>query len=926
VSLSSLPLRESVNWTFSDRPSSPAAGDDRSGQPPARAADATGPSPAKTPRRFGPAETIRRSAAKDAPAALRAAGLAGGVDGGRRPRSPTDKPANDGEQRERFYDLSSRVVTAMPDVAGIARDLAAKRLQQRTGERLDPDATWLHHFDSAVSSSTSFNGWEHSGRPRHSETLTAAWMNNFGASWQDQTANDVNQQAGVYKAGPEAGRYGAENEVRYLASDLRNDIWKDDLQSRISEAQARFWSAHEQDWRAMAKGEFVGQARKAYQAGTLSADGYELAMKGGAPDVGLHAPVTVDQLRNKAAPDASVQAYRFDVNGYASSDIVRFVGKDGRQVMYLPGERQPFHEFRDEAELKNWVIEQARHPDARKALERHFSLYDRQDGIFYTGVDNGLGKLASGKWDGGSVDLYSKSEHIAGDVFDDMARRTRERDASDADTLIKSNAEVRADMWTHYLQAANSTVGMIAGTIGGPIGGLLAAGAFGAQLAVQGYASSQGDTNQQRQAALAALGADVATALLFGGLTGAAAGHPEKSPGAAAEPWFREPQRLDDGRTGYPLGPTRPPKLPRTEPAQPGPSGTQAAPQPSHTDEPASSSDDSISFRYSTPSSAPGSPIELPPLQSLRPMKERRLVSQETADRYQQETMEVLAGKNNVRRYRGINALTVDAQMRNGGIERIRNSFEEAAVDMENVIRRFDDPQERGAVDEYIRNALQIKRQDVVEAVRERLYESAQRMHAIIADHLRNGLSQIEFFERIDRQRGHANRLVGDFATLGFCSVADPRNRITLNLEKLRENFQAVPAEMMTTSSDRSLTETIEHEVSHLAVDSRDYGYIGSTMHLDQLVSAKHALVEFQLELAGWENNNPDVTLARPELLTQRVLGRPGGVSNAEKRAVAEKFRRDEMERADILVSNADFLTLMLRDLCRNRPYDAYTS
>lgn len=470
-----------------------------------------------------------------------------------------------------LYDLSAAVVSDMPDVAKIARERAAQRLYERTGEHLDPDNTWLHGFRFSESSPTSFNGWEHRDAPRYSLTLTQAWMNNFDASWQDQTPNDVNALTGIYRDGPGKKLYGANNEVRYLASDLRNDIWKDNLQATVSDAQARFWSNQRQNWIALAKAEFIGQARKAHQAGSLTASGYELAMKGAAPDVALEAPVTVDQLRHRAAPDASVQVRQFDINGLTSSDIRRFVGNDGRQVLYLPGEARPFHEFSDEAALKHWVIEQAKDPQARDALAKHFSLYDRQNGVTATGVDEGLRKLAAGQWDGSAIDSRSndKETAIGRDVFDEMADRAKARDASDADTLVKSDGEVRADMWKNYLTAANSTVG-IAAVVAGPIGGVIATGAFGAQLGWEGYQSGTGDTEQERQAALRDLGSDIATSLLFGGLTHTGGAHLVADATQSAKPWFRF--KLDDGRIGYPMGPTRPPKAPRTE--------NEEAPQP----------------------------------------------------------------------------------------------------------------------------------------------------------------------------------------------------------------------------------------------------------------------------------------------------------------------------------------------------------
>ncbi|MFP3380944.1 hypothetical protein SB767_31970, partial [Bacillus sp. SIMBA_069] len=88
------------------------------------------------------------------------------------------------------------------------------------------------------------------------------------------------------------------------------------------------------------------------------------------------------------------------------------------------------------------VLEQSKDPAKAKVLEEHFSLRDRQQGVFgalsANGVDVTLAKLGAGTQAANDSVIDTLNYPIGGDVFSFMASQTRQRIDNDADTEMKS--------------------------------------------------------------------------------------------------------------------------------------------------------------------------------------------------------------------------------------------------------------------------------------------------------------------------------------------------------------------------------------------------------------------------------------------------------------------------------------------------------
>ncbi|MGN6094171.1 MAG: dermonecrotic toxin domain-containing protein, partial [Luteibacter jiangsuensis] len=323
--------------------------------------------------------------------------------------------------------------------------------------------------------------------------------------------------------------------------------------TKLDAALDRYWGQVRGDWPVLARYEFVQQARRAHAAGLLSDAQYRQAMAGGAPGVPLSGPITLAQLRDHA-PATGVQVRRFDINGYTASDLVRFIAPDGSEVMYVPGGTPAFVVAGSERELRQWVLDQAKAPAALEALLGHFSTYRAQDGVFWTGVKQGLQNLGSGRWQADTGSIDHANEAITGDVFQDMRAQVEARLREDAHMQVKTAWEgwrTTIGRWSalmlpiSFFPPVSLEVQILTTAVG-----------LGTGIE-QGI---DGKTAEERKAGVAGvLSTAVNTALIGGSMAGRGGEVRSASSGVADEkPTFVAPSRVN-GKLGYPLSPTVPP-------------------------------------------------------------------------------------------------------------------------------------------------------------------------------------------------------------------------------------------------------------------------------------------------------------------------------------------------------------------------------
>lgn len=470
----------------------------------------------------------------------------------------------------------------------VARNIAIDKVYQRTGQSLDPDKIFLHQFKQSqtVKDSSSFTGYTHNGQPIHSETLTQAFMDNFKVFRRRQFSSFINllnrgaalaagngylpdhldnpeltapfftgpdKLTGLYQVDASATHFGAENEVKYLPSVLKNDIYDANIMKQIEEQQQEFWSENSEAWRAIAKGQFIEEARLAYINNILSQQAYETAIKGGAANIILYDPVTMRELSESAAADPSVEVSFLNVRTLSSSfspmepepyesfystNILCFTGKDGHEVLYLPGDVNAFREFKDAKELETWFEQQIKKEDTRNAFLQHVSLADRQNEVEASLTDLANGKIFEDVWGGDLKPTFVKNsiktKYYTEDTFSALTQLTKERTEQDADTLISSNGEIVLESVQQILQVVSMVAVPLLPMLG-PVGIALDIGLTVAQLGTDIGIMYTADRQDDYNAVLI----DVGMSLLFLGLNGIRAISANKNAVQSATP-FRQ--------------------------------------------------------------------------------------------------------------------------------------------------------------------------------------------------------------------------------------------------------------------------------------------------------------------------------------------------------------------------------------------------
>ncbi|WP_112195430.1 dermonecrotic toxin domain-containing protein [Pseudomonas sp. LG1E9] len=449
-----------------------------------------------------------------------------------------------------YKNLMTTVARDLPNLRAEAKKWAEALVLKLTGKTVDADTIYLNRFQGSQSANT-VTGWEHMNEePTSSLRLPDALLHNF--SEDDWVPGNLDSEAGLYTDGPgksKNGGYGTHNELALSPSQLMHESWKTDFQNQISQKLDNFWTEHADDYRAAVKGQFIFKAREQLKAAEqatpaeraalpaeqrFTRQDYELVMKAAANvPLDVHQQLSLEQIRTLSPVKHVVRVHAFDINGLMSNDILRFTElddgqyrylkgrRDGRQILYIPGNNPDFLRFDSLESMDNWIADQAKNPDKRKALASHFTLSDRQErasspvlktmleqflplyGLLAPkdrskeGIDSLLDRLSTGSADnleGNHIDQGNFVIHE--DVFSTVTKATSQRMRADADTTIKSNSEVTRDTWLNDLSVAAELLAKLA-----PIAAPVAAAAVVTSLAeavIGAEKSDTGDTEAER--------------------------------------------------------------------------------------------------------------------------------------------------------------------------------------------------------------------------------------------------------------------------------------------------------------------------------------------------------------------------------------------------------------------------------------------
>ncbi|MGY4490357.1 membrane-targeted effector domain-containing toxin [Pseudomonas sp. TE3610] len=397
--------------------------------------------------------------------------------------------------RQHLIDIATRLAENLPDMRQKARDTANLILKRHTGHEGEPDHIWWHRWDSANSTPRSFTGWEHWGKPIESMTFPQLVMARFQPGDQDN-ADLLHQMGGFYTQGPNERVYNEKNEVRLDPQDVLNDFWGLNFASEFSSEMIHFWATHRDDFRIMAKANFISKALEDREARRISDRQFKIVLRAVAGDVPF--PISLMSLRKQVPPSKRLKVYPFAIGGLVATDILRIVDEDGWQYLYMPGSVNTFHAFETEQDLYWWVMLETNMAENRARFMSHWAVVDNSNNALHNKIDQ-----LFYNWGHDTSKLIDpKLQPLQQDPFTFLAGCAERRMHADLALLGHSNDELRKQMWVGYLRAFGKTFGGMA-AVDWPVT-LAVVGAGIAELGLHIDEAINGHTTAKRKEAVIA--------------------------------------------------------------------------------------------------------------------------------------------------------------------------------------------------------------------------------------------------------------------------------------------------------------------------------------------------------------------------------------------------------------------------------------
>ncbi|MHC8310878.1 membrane-targeted effector domain-containing toxin [Pseudomonas sp. GT1P32] len=369
------------------------------------------------------------------------------------------------------------VVTACPGLQEEAHAVASEILQKHGITGLDPDQVWWHRFAGLSASSTkAFLGWEYEPKISESLTLTQLVIHRFRVTDQDD-ALELDFKGGFYTADASASIFNETNEVRMYPRKVLADLWEKNLSQRYLDKLNAFWASHFDDFRTLAKCNYLSKAVESRQNGQLEEEDFQTVIR--AVVGGASWPITLATLKAQTATPADLRVCALDVAGHVATDILRIVEPNGRQITYVPGAAEPFHVHPTVTDMHWWMLLQMNEEQPRTEFMTHFPLSVRKE--VHDNITPLMNQLV-GTW--GKYDhhlINQKDITISGDVFAWQTRAVQQTMMEEADLTLVSNGQMRKQLWLGYLTAALHVFGPLA-VLGWPI----ALPVIGASIAAMG--------------------------------------------------------------------------------------------------------------------------------------------------------------------------------------------------------------------------------------------------------------------------------------------------------------------------------------------------------------------------------------------------------------------------------------------------------
>lgn len=361
------------------------------------------------------------------------------------------RQVEDGTWKETVVNRFGKMLDEMPNVRTTANRVLRDGMLER-GHDIDPEKLYFNIFSNYVipKDVSKQNLYHTADMLKESYRLTdAALMNvfklHYGGSyyllktWRTTGIYTVGKNGSAAPNKPDYGRcWGAHNSI-FLAFEPADILASGDgIEGEFSKDYNAYWTKYSDLYRDMLADFFLLAAINQYKAGLLSEYGFAMA-------------------RKVYAKQDGVSTYLFNINTYKANDIIVIEGTVSgmnHTILYIPGSSIPFIEFDNVRQMKMWIVRQLANQEAMTAFLKHFSIYNRQDGPTYTGVENIVKKMAveDAGWDP-QYYILLKPEKIAYNlVFEKVRDRTKEVMHNDTQKQITTDSELYRDYALNFVE------------------------------------------------------------------------------------------------------------------------------------------------------------------------------------------------------------------------------------------------------------------------------------------------------------------------------------------------------------------------------------------------------------------------------------------------------------------------------------------
>lgn len=384
----------------------------------------------------------------------------------------------DGTWEEAFINRYGQMLEEAPNVRTTANQILREGLQKK-GFNINPEKVYVNTFNSSVVIDKK-GVFHREGSLVESYRLTdAALLNFFNENYTDRwSVLGSYSDIGVYSIGKEGkfessqplfGKGWGPSAQVCVAKEPADVLYYSDLQAAYTEHYQAFWDKYLDEYREMIADLFIAAAIRQYKAGSLSEYGFAM-------------------VRKVYAGQPEVETYQFNIDTYDATDIIVMVGKVSdldHTILYIPGASTPFVEFDQFTQMRKWLIKQLADPAALAAFRRHFSIYERQEGTTYSGVDVILKKMLAGTLNPQDYIMLHPIRLNYDKVFSQVRNRIKYAMEDDANRKITSNSEFYRDYVLRFVEGMLGQVSvfdMLVPEIGIPLDLALSTTALGISL------------------------------------------------------------------------------------------------------------------------------------------------------------------------------------------------------------------------------------------------------------------------------------------------------------------------------------------------------------------------------------------------------------------------------------------------------------